>query len=114
MAEAEPRPDYEPSDAPPRLVAALTGGLAAALIAIPLVLAALYPWALQISVPAPAVQPPPPRLQVAPRADLAALRHAEDARLTGYGIDASGAVHIPIGRAMQLIAARGLPGWPKQ
>ena len=54
---------------------------------------------------------PEPRLQVAPPVDLAALRAREDAELNGYGwVDrGAGVVRIPIGRAMDLVAQRGLP-----
>jgi hypothetical protein len=55
--------------------------------------------------------PPEPRLQVAPRLDLEALRTAEDALLNGYhwvNRDA-GIVRIPIEEAMRLTVERGLP-----
>jgi hypothetical protein len=54
-------------------------------------------------------KPPAPRLQAAPRSDLEALRAGEDAQLHGYGwIDrAAGRVHIPIERAMELLANSG-------
>ena len=54
---------------------------------------------------------PAPRLQVAPEADLAALRAREDTVLQHYGwIDKqAGVVRLPIERAMDLIAQRGLP-----
>jgi hypothetical protein len=55
--------------------------------------------------------PPAPRLQVAPRADMANLRAAEEKELQTYGwVDREKKViRIPIDRAMQLIAERGLP-----
>lgn len=59
-----------------------------------------------------APQPPPePRLQVNASEDLKALRAAEDAALTTYGwVDRqAGIVRIPIDRAMDLLAERGLP-----
>jgi hypothetical protein len=54
---------------------------------------------------------PEPRLQVAPEIDLASLRAREDTELSNYGwIDKkSGVVRIPIERAMELTAERGLP-----
>lgn len=54
-------------------------------------------------------QPPAPRLQASPRSDLAALRASEDARLEGYGWTdrATGRVHIPVERAMELLAKGG-------
>ncbi len=55
--------------------------------------------------------PPEPRLQVLPAADLASVREREDAVLTTYGwIDRkSGLVRIPIDRAIDVLAERGLP-----
>ena len=54
---------------------------------------------------------PEPRLQVAPAQDMAQLRAREDAQLNHYSwIDKeTGTVRIPIERAMELIARRGLP-----
>jgi len=55
--------------------------------------------------------PPPPRLQVDPLHDLAELHASEDALLESYGwVDRSvGVVRIPIERALELTAERGLP-----
>ncbi|RMD85938.1 MAG: hypothetical protein D6815_00855 [Candidatus Dadabacteria bacterium] len=55
--------------------------------------------------------PPEPRLQANPRQDLLALRAWENEVLTSYGwVDREkGIVRIPIERAMDLIARRGLP-----
>jgi hypothetical protein len=58
--------------------------------------------------------PPEPRLQIAPRDDLRRLHAREDAMLRGYGWvnrDA-GVARIPIDRAMDLLAERGLPAQP--
>lgn len=64
----------------------------------------------QEGAPVRASLPPPPLLQVHPRMDLRTLRQAEDARLHSYGIDPeTGKPHIPIERAMDLVAAEGLP-----
>jgi hypothetical protein len=54
-------------------------------------------------------EPPAPRLQSDPRSDLAALRARETAQLEGYGwIDKqAGRVHIPVDRAMALVAEDG-------
>ena len=56
--------------------------------------------------------PPEPRLQVAPRDDLQRLRAREDEQLHGYAwVDRSaGVTRIPIERAIELLATRGLPG----
>jgi len=60
-------------------------------------------------------QPPEPRLQTSPVKDLSALHAAEDALLNSYGwVDRNaGIVRIPIGRAMELLAQRGLPVEPE-
>ena len=59
--------------------------------------------------------PPEPRLQVKPVEDLRQLRAAEDAQLNTYGwVDRNaGTVRIPIARALQLLAERGLPARPE-
>lgn len=53
------------------------------------------------------------RLQVAPAEERLRLQERAAARLSGYGwIDASaGRVHIPIGKAMRLLAESG---WPEE
>jgi hypothetical protein len=58
------------------------------------------------------VEPPPePRLLTKPGADLAAMRAEEDQILNSYGwIDRErGIVRLPIGRAITLLAQKGLP-----
>ena len=59
----------------------------------------------------PGTLPPQPRLQTNPTGDLQQLREVEDAKLHSYGwIDkGAGVVRIPIDRAMDLLAQRGLP-----
>ena len=68
------------------------------------------------TLPVPAVAAshpyfPEPREQISPRLDLQALRAREEAELNSYGwIDKkAGVVRIPIERALDLIAQRGLP-----
>ncbi len=105
---------YEPSDANPRLVAALAGGVAIFLIATPLILLAVYPASrASKGVGGDLPLPPAPRLQVDPRRDLDRLHADEDKLLTTYGWADGGhaAVRIPIDRAMELTAQRGIPGW---
>jgi hypothetical protein len=64
---------------------------------------------------APVVVPPvvgaAPHLQIDPHADLVRFRADEEARLHSYGwVDRkAGVIHIPIERAMELTAQRGLP-----
>jgi hypothetical protein len=59
--------------------------------------------------------PPVPRLQVYPVAHWRDFQAAERRRLETYGwMDrSSGAVHIPIERAMELVAARGVGPLPQ-
>jgi hypothetical protein len=56
-------------------------------------------------------QIPEPRLRVSPRTDLAEMRAAEDKELQTYGwVDKENKIiRIPIDRAMELLAERGLP-----
>jgi hypothetical protein len=57
-----------------------------------------------------ATQPPAPRLQASPPAELKQVREDEDAILNTYGwVDPQhGVVRLPIARAMDLAAERGL------
>ena len=57
--------------------------------------------------------PPEPRLQVTPGQDLVGLRAEEERKLNGYEwIDRdAGIVAIPVERAMDVVAERGLPRW---
>ena len=59
----------------------------------------------------PTQLPPEPRLQVAPPQELQTYKATEQARLSTYGWvnKQAGIVHIPIERAMQIIAQSGLP-----
>jgi hypothetical protein len=65
--------------------------------------------------PTAIVLPPEPNLQVSPRSDLEELLAAEQKQLDSYGwVDKDkGIVRIPIERAMELIAKRGLPAQKK-
>ena len=58
--------------------------------------------------------PPEPRLEEHPAAELQDVRSAEEQILNGYGwIDRDkGVVRIPIDRAMDILAQRGLPARP--
>jgi hypothetical protein len=55
--------------------------------------------------------PPEPRLQVSPGADVEHMREAEEAVLQNYRwVDReAGIVGIPIDRAMDILAEKGLP-----
>jgi|SRR5215469_3799123 len=116
MTEISRRPDYEPSDASPVLLAGLAAGIAGFVVCTTLGLALLYPQTLHQREVGPIASSAGPRLQVDPKADLTALRQAEAMRLDRYAwIDrASSRVQIPIDRALALTAERGLPGWQLQ
>jgi hypothetical protein len=61
---------------------------------------------------AAAPRPPAgPLLQESPESDLAAFRHAEQAKLSGWGwVDRTHQVaHVPVDRAIEAVAAKGLP-----
>jgi hypothetical protein len=107
--------EYERSDADPRLIGALALGIVVFLIATPFLLHAGYSNAVNIGGGPPNLpKPPPPRLQVEPKADLERLHSYERGKLQTFGwVDRDRQIaRIPIDRAMQLLAERGLPGWP--
>jgi hypothetical protein len=60
-------------------------------------------------------EPPEPRLQALPAAELRAYRAREEERLSTYGwVDRqAGLVRLPIERAMEIIAREGLPARPE-
>ena len=59
--------------------------------------------------------PPSPRLQQNPRVDLRVVQAEEAKQLHSYGwVDrGNGVVRIPIERAMEIVAQRGLPSRPQ-
>jgi len=59
--------------------------------------------------------PPEPRLQVLPAADLQRALAEDQQKLTGYGWvePNAGVVRIPVERAMDLVVERGLPVRPE-
>lgn len=58
---------------------------------------------------------PKPRLETDERTEIFPFREAEEKQLNSYGWmdEKSGVIHIPIQRAMQLVAERGLNTTPK-
>jgi len=106
---------HERTDVNVRGVLLAAGALAAAGIVVQLVVgvqfAALRGTRARKNTPAsvaaaPPEAPPEPRLQTTPAEDLAQLRAREDTILDGYGWEdrTGGVVHIPIARAMDLVA----------
>jgi len=115
----QPGAHYETRDASTRGLVMFGIGLFATLVVVAALTAWLFGYfAKSQSLGPPAspfenvrVLPPQPRLQVNPREDLLRLREKEKAELDSYGwVDQkNGIVRIPIDRAMDLIAQRGLP-----
>ena len=115
MGEVSRPKNFERSDADPRLISALALGVLLFLICVPVMVLMSYPAADRLGrIPENLPQPPSPRLQVAPQADLDRLRDGEDRELTTFGwIDRNKQItRIPIERAMKLLVERGLTGWP--
>jgi len=111
---------HETRDISVTVVAWFAVGLIISAISIDLAIAGLYQhFARQTSSPEPASRiafktpmvVPAPQLQVNPAMDFERFRAAEDAQLNSYGwVDKkAGVIRIPIERAMDLIAKRGLP-----
>jgi hypothetical protein len=117
----------EPDRVPTRVVVALYGLLAIAAIVSAILVLVLFRWMegraekkdrvaiaeAGLERPQDAI-PPPPRLQIHPVASWNAFREAETKRLDSYGwMDrASGAVHVPEQRAMELVLERGVGPLP--
>jgi len=108
--------DYERSDISGRDMAWLAAGLALFVIITPLLLPLVFPQSMRHRTPSapPALSADAPQLEITPREDLQRFNRSEAQFEQSYGwTDRSkGAVRIPISRAMQLLAQRGLPGWP--
>ena len=111
---------HELSDLSPKSISVFAVGLAALVVIALLVCYALLVWlitsdARRAEPPNPlAVQPQPmaqPRLAVEPGRALKTMRQQEEARLKSFGwIDQEkGIVHIPIERAIDILAEKGLP-----
>lgn len=112
------RKGFEPRDVPPRGVVyaalglfagiAVSAGFVAGLIAL---LPSLREPASPTSIEAARQGPPEPRLEISPPTDRMAVEAAARSRLDGYGWTdrAAGRAHIPIDRAMDILARRGWP-----
>jgi hypothetical protein len=110
---------YEKRDANIRSLVMFAAGLFMILVATLFAMAKLFKYftaSQSLGPPASPFSstrplPPQPRLQVEPHEDLRRYREAEEELLHSYGwVDQkAGVVRIPIERAMDLIAQRGLP-----
>jgi hypothetical protein len=108
---------YESSDAAPRLIGWLAVGIAAFLVASPLILFAIYAGEhFSGGVTGDMPMPSHPRLQIDPGRDLAKLHAEDEALLSSYGWTdrKAGVARIPIARAMELTAEHGIPHWEEQ
>ncbi|WP_407175023.1 hypothetical protein [Bradyrhizobium sp. STM 3562] len=120
MADTEVQQDdpvtaFEPTDWELRPVAVIYIGLLALLAISCVVLIVAYPDALPDVSRTLHINPPGPRLQTNPEADLERFRAEEAQRLNSYyWIDKQkGIVHIPIEQAMKKLAQTGIDGFPK-
>jgi len=120
--ESNPTVAHEETDADTRAITQF--GIALALV---LVLSQLGLWWLfnsftrresKLSPPVSALvraqaptEPPEPKLQANPQSDMRMMREKEDTILNHYGwVDPNhGVVRIPVDRALDLVAERGLP-----
>lgn len=114
------QPGYETRDVSVRGIVWFAGGLVVSCLVIAVLVIGLF-RVLERRHPSldsasriahkPHMIAPPPQLQVAPTADYEKFRAREEEELTTYGwVDKeAGVVRIPIERAMDLIAQRGLP-----
>ena len=112
-------PKYEVSDADPRFVASFGFGLIATIAAAILIVGGYFSFfnaqAKKRNAPISAFRlsqvPPLPRLQSDPKLELLQLRQTEEKRLNGTGwVDRKKRIaHIPIHRAIDLLAEKGIP-----
>lgn len=110
---------YERSDADPRGLLHWGGWLLVVLVVVFVSMAWLFDFYGKVqSLGKPAspfenarVLPPPPRLQVEPRAELHAYCEEQAKLLDSYGWadEHNGVVRIPVDRAMELTLQQGLP-----
>ena len=124
-----PHTRYERRTLNTRLVLMTMAGLVVAGVLVHFVVAGLWtmleqhsqsvdqsqkPTIAHVAIPGePPRLPPEPRLQADPVSDLHRMREAEDNVLQTYGwVDKNaGVVRIPVARALDLLAQRGLPNW---
>lgn len=122
-----PGVDYERSDASVRGVIWFLAVLAVAGFLIQIVVVGMYKYLAGPGVSLDVRQTfgsvysrpptlPEPRLQPDPVAENNALRATQEERLSSYGWvdEKAGRAHIPIDRAMELLAQRGIPARPPQ
>jgi hypothetical protein len=106
---------FEHSDMSVAPIAALALGILLFIILTPFILTRLYHPAVSDVSRALTITPPGPELQLNTAADLVKFRAQKEQQLNSYGwVDrGNGIAHIPIAQAMQDVAARGIPDFPK-
>ncbi len=108
--------EYERTDIESIVVFWIAVGLASFVIVTPLLMPLAFPQSMQHRSPSasPALSVDAPRLEITPRQDLHRLQRKEEQFADSYGWTnrEHTTVHIPIRRAMTLLAQRGLAGWP--
>ena len=114
----DPGPGHETSDVRLGPILMLGVGLVVAGIVGHLLLWGMFNWftdrQARADAPLPPLAqpeqiPPEPRLQVSPPQDWQEMLVSQQQLLSSYGQDQNGAIRIPIERAMDLLAERGLP-----
>ncbi len=114
---------YERRDLSPRSIALFGLGLAIAILLSAVVVTLLQSYARSRYDRRQMPRPPSvtgeatePRLQVNAPSELRTMREAEERTLGSYGwVDPqSGTVRIPVERAMEILARKGLPARPQQ
>ncbi len=112
---AMPSAQYEPRDIGEGFIWGAVATMLGVLAGCALLIRALYPGSMADRIMHPPLQHfPAPQLQSNPARDFADFYRSELQRLgsTGWVDREHGLVHIPIERAMQLIATEGIAGWP--
>ena len=108
--------DYERSDIESGGIAWIGAGLAAFVVAVPLLIPLTFPQSMRHVSPAapPGLSTDAPILEVKPSESLQRLRAANAQYSNSYGwTDRNhGVVRIPVARAVEILLRKGLPGWP--
>jgi hypothetical protein len=107
--------DYERSDIDSGGVVWIAVGLAAFVLAVPLLMPLIYPQSMDhVSPAAPtALTANAPELEIAPALDLQNLDRTQTQLADSYGWTdrQHGVVRIPVARAMERLVQKGLQGW---
>ena len=106
---------YEQSDWPLGTIGLILLGIFGMLVIAPFVMIAAFPSSTSDVSRELTIEPPQPRLQTNPSADLAQFIADEDKLLDSYyWIDKDkGVVHIPIERAIKELTDEGIDGFPR-